>query len=48
MGEAAKAKPLHQASVYQDIQGRYARKLGLTDVILGLCVHSLRITAADI
>jgi integrase/recombinase XerD len=40
------AKPLHPASVYHHIVKRYARALDLTDVIHGLCVHSLRATAA--
>ena len=40
------AKPLHPASVYQDIVKRYARDVGLADVVPGLCVHSLRATAA--
>jgi integrase/recombinase XerD len=40
------AKPLHPASVYHNIVKRYAGELGLTDVIPGLCVHSLRATAA--
>ena len=40
------AKPLHLASVYHNIIKRYAGELGLTDVIPGLCVHSLRATAA--
>jgi site-specific recombinase XerD len=40
------AKPLHPASVYHNVVRRYARVLGLTDVIPGLCVHSLRATAA--
>ncbi|MGH8055844.1 MAG: hypothetical protein ACREOH_01210 [Candidatus Entotheonellia bacterium] len=40
------AKPIHPTSVYQDIVKRYAHELGLTDVIAGLCVHSLRVTAA--
>jgi integrase/recombinase XerD len=40
------AKPLHPASVYHNIVRRYAGELGLTDVIPGLCVHSLRATAA--
>jgi len=39
------AKPLHPASVYRNIVKRYAGELGLTDVIPGLCVHSLRATA---
>ena len=39
-------KSLHPASVYHNIVRRYARELGLTDVIPGLCVHSLRATAA--
>lgn len=39
-------KPLHPTSVYQDIVRRYAKEVGLTDVIPGLCVHSLRATAA--
>jgi integrase/recombinase XerD len=40
------AKPLHPASVYHNIVRRYAGDLGLSDVIPGLCVHSLRATAA--
>jgi integrase/recombinase XerD len=40
------AKPLHPASVYHNIVRRYAGELGLTNVIPGLCVHSLRATAA--
>ena len=40
------AKPLHPASVYHNVVRRYARELGLTDAIPGLCVHSLRATAA--
>jgi site-specific recombinase XerD len=40
------AKPLHPASVYRNIVKRYAGVLGLTKVIPGLCVHSLRATAA--
>ena len=39
-------KPLHPTSVYQDIVKRYAREVGLTDAILGICVHSTRATAA--
>ena len=39
-------KPLHLTSVYQDIVKRYTGDLGLTHVIPGLCVHSLRATAA--
>jgi integrase/recombinase XerD len=39
-------KPLHPASVYHNIVKRYAGNLGLSDVIPGLCVHSLRATAA--
>ena len=40
------AKPLHLASVYHNIVKRYTGELDLTDVIPGLCVHSLRVTAA--
>jgi integrase/recombinase XerD len=40
------AKPLHPASVYHNIVEHYAGELGLTDVMPGLCVHSLRATAA--
>jgi len=40
------AKPLHPTSVYQDIVRRYAREIGLTEDVPGLCVHSLRATAA--
>jgi integrase/recombinase XerD len=40
------AKPLHPTSVYQDIVRRYAREVGLMDAVPGLCVHSLRATAA--
>jgi integrase len=40
------AKPLHPTSIYQDIVKRYAREVGLTDVIPGICVHSMRATAA--
>jgi integrase/recombinase XerD len=40
------ARPLHPASVYRNIVQRYAGTLGLIDVIPGLCVHSLRATAA--
>lgn len=40
------AKSLHPASVYQDIVRHYAREVGLLDVTPGLCVHSLRATAA--
>jgi integrase/recombinase XerD len=40
------AKPLHPASVYQDIVRRYAREVGLIEMVPGLCVHSLRATAA--
>jgi integrase/recombinase XerD len=39
-------KPLSATAVYQDIVRRYAKKLDLMDVIPGLCVHSLRATAA--
>jgi integrase/recombinase XerD len=39
-------KPLSATAVYQDIVKRYGEKLGLMDVIPGLCVHSLRATAA--
>jgi integrase/recombinase XerD len=40
------AKPLHPTSVYQDIMKHYAREIGLADDVPGLCVHSLRATAA--
>ena len=40
------AKPLHPVSVYQDIVKHYARESGLADDVPGLCVHSLRATAA--
>jgi integrase/recombinase XerD len=40
------AKPLHPTSVYQDIVKRYAREVGLVEAVPGLCVHSLRATAA--
>jgi integrase/recombinase XerD len=40
------AKPLSPTAVYHDVVKRYARALGLTDVIPRLCVHSLRATAA--
>src|SRR5262250_146278 len=40
------AKSLHPASVYQDIVKRYAREVGLAELVPGLCVHSLRATAA--
>lgn len=40
------AKPLHPTSVYQDIVRHYAREVGLLEVVPGLCVHSLRATAA--
>ena len=40
------AKSLHPASVYHNLVKRYAHVLGLTDVIPGLCVHSLQATAA--
>jgi integrase/recombinase XerD len=40
------AKPLNPASVYREIVKRYAREAGLLDAVPGLCVHSLRATAA--
>jgi type I restriction enzyme, R subunit len=40
------ARPLHPASVYRNIVQHYAAALGLIEVIPGLCVHSLRATAA--
>jgi len=40
------AKPSYPASVYHNIVRRYAGALGLTDVIPGPCLHSLRATAA--
>ena len=39
-------QPLHPASMYHHIVRRYAGEMGLTDVIPGLCVHSLRAIAA--
>ncbi len=39
-------KPLHPASVYQDIVQRYAREVGISADMHGFCVHSLRATAA--
>jgi site-specific recombinase XerD len=41
------AKPLPPASVCRNIMPHYAGALGLIDVIPGLCVHSLRATAAN-
>ena len=40
------AKPLHPASVYHNIVKRYARDTGIANVVHGVCVHSLRATAA--
>lgn len=40
------AKPLHPTSIYQDIVKRYAGEIGLAEDVPGLCVHSLRATAA--
>jgi integrase/recombinase XerD len=40
------AKPLHPVSVYQDIVRHYARAVDLLEAVPGLCVHSLRATAA--
>jgi site-specific recombinase XerD len=40
------AKLLHSTSIYQDIVTCYAREMGLTEDIRGLCVHSLRATVA--
>src|SRR5262249_36236531 len=39
-------KPLHPVLVYQDIVRWYAREVGLIEIVPGLCVHSLRATAA--
>lgn len=39
-------KPLHPASVYQDIVQRYAREVGISADMHGFGVHSLRATAA--
>jgi site-specific recombinase XerD len=39
-------KPLHPVSVYQDIVRSYAHKVGLIDAVPGICVHSMRATAA--
>ena len=40
------AKPLHPVSVYLDIVRRYAREVGLLDVVPVICMHSMRATAA--
>jgi hypothetical protein len=40
------AKPLSATAIYQDIVKRYARETGIADVVHGICVHSLRATAA--
>jgi integrase/recombinase XerD len=40
------AKPLHPASVYHNVVKRYARDTGIAAVVHGICVHSLRATAA--
>jgi integrase/recombinase XerD len=40
------AKPLSPTAVYQDIVKRYARETGIAAVVHGVCVHSLRATAA--
>jgi integrase/recombinase XerD len=40
------AKPLSANAVYQDIVKRYACATGLSEAVSGLCVHSLRATAA--
>jgi integrase/recombinase XerD len=40
------AKALHPASVCRDVVRHYARAAGLLDAVPGLCVHSLRATAA--
>jgi integrase/recombinase XerD len=37
---------LHPVSVYQDIVRRYAREVGLINAVPGICVHSMRATAA--
>lgn len=37
---------MNPASVYRDIVKHYARQAGLTDAVPGVCVHSLRATAA--
>ena len=37
---------MHPVSVYQDIVRHYAREVGLIDAIPGICVHSMRATAA--
>ena len=42
------AKPLNPASVYRDIVRHYARQVGLIDAVPGVCVHSLRATAATV
>ena len=39
-------KPLHPESVLQEVVLRYGRAVGITDVVRGFCVHSLRATAA--
>ena len=39
-------KPLDGRSVYDNIVRKYAREIGVSAKIEGLCVHSLRATAA--
>ena len=39
-------KPLHPASVYQDVVRRYGQQVGINQAVHGFCVHSLRATAA--
>ena len=40
------AKPLHPASVYQEIVRLYGAMVGINADVHGFCVHSLRATAA--
>ena len=37
---------MHPVSVSQDVVRHYAREVGLMDAIPGICVHSMRATAA--
>ena len=41
-----RAKPLSPASVYRNIVQHYGRPVGITTDVQGVCVHSLRATAA--
>ncbi len=39
-------KHLHSNAIYSEVVRYYARKIGLDKDVLGICVHSLRATAA--